>query len=345
MGARGLVIDGSSGEGGGQILRTSLALSLITGTPFKLVNARAGRAKPGLMRQHLTCVLAAAEVGNAEVIGGAVGSTEIEFRPGPGGVTPRHFHFVIGTAGSTTLVVQTVLPALMTGNGPSVVTVEGGTHNTHAPVFEYLDRVFLPLINRMGPRVTARLERHGFYPAGGGRIVVDVTPSPRLHPLHIESRGEVCRKCATALISQVAGHVAERELTVVREKLGWDPEHTRIHGTRESRSPGNAVMIEIGSEHITELFTAIGEPGRAAEAVATEAADHASAYLHAGAPVGPHLADQLVLPLALARSGSFVTDALTSHARTNIATVQRFLEVNIKATPTDGGSVRVWVEG
>jgi RNA 3'-terminal phosphate cyclase (ATP) len=338
-----LTIDGSHGEGGGQILRTSLALSLITGTPFKLVNIRAGRAKPGLMRQHLTCVTAAAQVGNAEVVGAGVGSKEIEFWPGT--VTPRHFNFVIGTAGSTSLVLQTVLPALLTapGGGASVVSVEGGTHNTKAPPFDFLERVFVPLLNRMGAKVSLRLERYGFFPAGGGRVVMEVSPVERLAPLELRERGEMKSRRATALVSQLPGHIAQRELEVVREKLGWGPEHTHIRGTRESYSPGNAVLIEMESEQVTELFSTIGEVGKSAEAVAGEAVDEAREYLKSGAPVGTHLADQLMLPLALAGSGSFVTQSLTLHSRTNIETIRRFIDIPIKVEDAGGAKVCVRV--
>ena len=336
-----VVIDGSEGEGGGQILRTSLALSLITGTPFRLINIRAGRAKPGLMRQHLTCVLAAAEVGNAHVQGAGAGSTEILFRPSAAGVSPRHFNFLIGTAGSTTLVAQTVLPALMLADAPSTLTIEGGTHNTNAPTFDYFDRVFLPLMNRMSPRVSARLERHGFYPAGGGRISLDIAPAPRLAPLHLNHRGEILRRCATSLISRLPGHVAERELAVAREKLGWSADEGRIQGARDPRSPGNAVIIEIRSEHLTEMFTAIGETGKPAESVAAEAAAEAAAYLASDVPVGPHLADQLLLSFALAGDGSFTTATLTPHSLTNIRTIRRFLPVGIDSTPTQNKTVSV----
>jgi RNA 3'-terminal phosphate cyclase (ATP) len=334
-----LTIDGSQGEGGGQILRTSLALSLVTGKPFRLVNIRAGRSKPGLMRQHLTCVTAAAAVGNAEVAGASVGSKEIEFRPGA--VVPRHFSFVIGTAGSTTLVLQTVLPALMLASGPSVVTVEGGTHNIKAPAFDFLERVFVPMLNRMGARVSVRLERYGFFPAGGGRVVMEVEPAGALAALEVVKRGEIRGRRGVAVVSQLPAHVAERELEVVRDKLGWGPDLTRIRGTRDSHSPGNAVLIELESEHITEMFVAIGEVGKSAEAVAGEAVEEAREYLKSGAPVGVHLADQLMLPLALAGSGRYLTQPLTRHSTTNMETIRRFLEVKIGAEEAGGGNVVV----
>src|SRR5437867_958993 len=163
-----LLIDGSQGEGGGQILRTALGLSLVTGTPIRIEKIRAGRAKPGLLRQHLTAVNAATAIGAVDVEGATLGSQELTFRPGT--VKPGEYRFAVGTAGSTGLVLQTVLPPLLTAPGPSTLTLEGGTHNPTAPPFDFLARAFLPLISRMGPSATARLERPGFYPAGGGQM-------------------------------------------------------------------------------------------------------------------------------------------------------------------------------
>src|SRR5687768_8335334 len=161
------VLDGSQGEGGGQVLRTSLGLSLLTGTPFKIENIRANRSPPGLRRQHLTAVEAAAQVGDAEVEGAAVGARALTFTPRA--VKTGDFRFAVGTAGSCTLVLQTVLPALMTRATASRLVLEGGTHNPMAPPFDFLERVYLPLLERMGPRVSMTLERPGFYPAGGGK--------------------------------------------------------------------------------------------------------------------------------------------------------------------------------
>src|SRR5712675_2047994 len=161
-----ITIDGSEGEGGGQILRTSLALSLVTGQPFRMERIRAKRQKPGLLRQHLTAVEAAKTVGRAEATGGALNSQTLEFNPGP--VTPGNYRFAVGTAGSATLVFQTVLPALLTASGHSTLTLEGGTHNPLAPPFDFLARSFTPLIHGMGPTVELELRTPGFFPAGGG---------------------------------------------------------------------------------------------------------------------------------------------------------------------------------
>ena len=212
-------IDGGQGEGGGQVVRSSLTLSVATGRPVRVANVRAGRKKPGLLRQHLTAVRAAAAVGAAEVQGDALGSTALSFRPT--GVVPGAFRFAVGTAGSATLVLQTVLPVLLTADRPSRLTLEGGTHNPFAPPFEFLDRAFLPPVNRMGPRVVATLEACGFFPAGGGRFTVEVTPAPRLTGLELLERGEPVGHNAVAVVANLDPRIADRELAVVAERLGW----------------------------------------------------------------------------------------------------------------------------
>src|SRR5919109_679677 len=165
-----LTLDGSFGEGGGQILRTALGLSLVTGQPFRMFKVRAGRPKPGLQAQHLAAVKAAATIGCAEVEGATLGSQELVFAPKQ--ITPGEYAFAVGTAGSATLVLQTVLPALMSASTPSSLILEGGTHNPLAPPFEFLLKVFLPLVHRMGPAVKVKLDRHGFYPGGAGKMRV-----------------------------------------------------------------------------------------------------------------------------------------------------------------------------
>jgi RNA 3'-terminal phosphate cyclase (ATP) len=330
-----LTIDGSQGEGGGQILRTSLALSLVTGTPFRIESIRARRAKPGLMQQHLTAVRAAAEVSRADVKGTAIGSRELTFKPGA--IRTGDFFFAVGTAGSTTLVLQTVLPALLRAPGASSLVLEGGTHNPHAPPFDFLEKTFLPMINRMGPRVRAKLERPGFYPAGGGRFSVRIEPAV-LSPLDLRARGAVRHRLARAIVANLPRHIAERELHVVAELLGWSPDELQIEEVREAHGPGNLLMLEIECDHITEVVTAFGQRGVPAESVARKAVAEVERYLAAGVPVGEHLADQLLLPLALASGGSFVTLAPSLHAETNSEVIKMFLPVNIVWTPEEAGS-------
>lgn len=321
-----LDLDGSMGEGGGQVLRTSLALSMLTGTPVRLRNIRARRSRPGLMRQHLTAVHAASRVSGARVEGAEVGSREISFAPGP--VQTGDYSFDIGTAGSATLILQTLLPALLHASGPTTVTIEGGTHNPLAPSFEFLDRTFLPLLRRMGARVQAVLDCPGFYPAGGGRFTATIEPVPRLSGVELLERGEVFGLRATALISSLPRHIAERELRQIEREAGWDPSSLEVREV-ESPGPGNVLLLEVESEALTEVFAAFGEKGVRAEEVADRALAEMDRYLATGVPVGEHLADQLLVPLALAGSGSFITLPLSLHARTQIDLIPRFLDVRI----------------
>jgi len=327
-------IDGSKGEGGGQVLRTSLALSLVTGTPFQMVNVRAGRAKPGLLRQHLTALKAAAEVGAAEVTGAELGSRELTFKPRA--LAPGNYFFAVGTAGSATLVLQTVLPALMVASGPSTLMLEGGTHNPAAPPFDFLAKAYLPLVRRMGPQVEAELERHGFFPAGGGKFRVNVQPAP-LKPLSLLERGAVKRRQATALIAQIPFDVAKRELATVEHLLKWKPYELRGEELKRPVGPGNVLTLEVESEHVTEVFTGFGRRGVRAETVAEDALRQCLRYLDAGVPVGDCLADQLLLPLALAGGGSYLTLPLTRHSQTNVEVLRMFLDVRIGAEEVEPG--------
>lgn len=320
-------IDGSHGEGGGQILRSSLALALATGQPFRIEHIRAGRDKPGLMRQHLAAVRAATAVGTARVTGDEIGSTALEFRPGA--VTPGEWTFAVGTAGSATLVFQTVLPALLTASGPSTLVLEGGTHNPFAPPFDFLRHSFLPIINRMGPSTTVALEAPGFYPAGGGRFRVTVTPAARLNPVEIDDRGAEVERSVRAVVANLPEHVADRELDALRQRLSWPPECFHREVLRCGPGPGNVLMITLAYERVTELLTGFGTRDRRAEAVADAVLQQYRRYVASSAPVGEHLADQVMLPMALARRGRFRCVTLSSHARTQLDLIARFSDVRV----------------
>jgi RNA 3'-terminal phosphate cyclase (ATP) len=325
-----LVIDGSFGEGGGQILRSSLALSLVKGQSFRLENIRARRKKTGLLAQHLTAVQAAAAIGSAVVEGAAPGAQSLTFRPGR--VTPGAYEFRIGTAGSAALVLQAVLPALIAATGPSRLQLSGGTHNPTAPPFDYLQEVFVPLVNRLGPRVSMHLERPGFYPAGGGRFSVEIEPANTWQPLHILKTSEPARISAKALVARLPAHIGRRELDVVARQLSAAPGDLALDEVEDAAGPGNALMIRISRGGVTEMFTGFGQRGVPAEKVAEAAVAEAKAFLATGAPVGPHLADQLLIPLALGRGGSFDTVELTQHTTTNIEVVQKFLDIDVRVT-------------
>lgn len=329
-------LDGSQGEGGGQILRTALTLSMVTGIPFGIERIRAKRSKPGMLRQHLTAVKAAAQICEAQVTGDSIGSLALGFRPGR--IRGGDYRFAIGTAGSCTLVLQTVLPALWFADAPSTVTVSGGTHNSAAPPADFLQRIWLPLMQRMGVNMELELLRHGFYPAGGGELRARIQPAAKLQALHLPSRGELQRARAIAVVAGVPGDVAKRELHALNEEFGstLGMVDGEIRALPAHEGPGNALMVELQYAGTTELFTAFGEKGLPAQTVASRLARETLQFHRSGAAVGEHLADQLLLPMALAGTGSFDTSALSSHLQTNIEVIQKFLPVAVSVTAEDG---------
>lgn len=322
-----LIIDGDQGEGGGQVLRTALALSMCRLRPFRMINIRARRKNPGLQPQHLAAVHAAAAVAQAQVAGAEVGSATLEFAPVA--IQSGTYEFHIGTAGSTTLVMQTILPALMLAAQPSSVRIEGGTHNPLAPSFEFFAQAFCPLLARMGPQLQAQLERPGFYPRGGGLLRVDIQPARALQPLVLTARGAIKSVTAEILLAHLPLHIAQRERTLLQAALSLTEEQIHIHADDSAYSPGNAISIFVRSEHLTEVFSAIGQRGLPAEAVASQVSHAVQTYLQADVAVGPHLADQLLLPLALAGAGEFLTLAPTLHTTTNLDVIRLFTDVSL----------------
>lgn len=321
-------IDGTFGEGGGQILRTSLALSALTGRAFRIRRIRARRSKPGLRRQHLTAVLAAREVSRAEVSGAHVGSSELTFVPSR--ITSGDFSFDVQTAGSAMLVLQTVLPPLFHADRPSTVTVRGGTHNPLSPPFEFFAETFLPAIARMGFHGEARLVRHGFYPAGGGEVTVELTPVQKARPVDfVPPEGRV-RCTARVLLARLPDRVWHAERRAL-ESLDFDLEAIERHEVADSRGPGNCVMIVVerggGGNSVRSILTAFGERGRPSSAVVEEAASYCRELVSSGAAVDRFLADQLLIYMAVARGGSLTVPVLTDHATTNMAVIEKFLPV------------------
>jgi len=321
--------------GGGQMLRTALSLSLITGQAFRMTAIRGQRPRPGLMRQHLTCVKASAAICGATVEGAEIGSTELAFRPGPlrGGV----YQFAIGTAGSTGLLLQTLLPALLHADAPSTLRLEGGTHNPLAPPFEFLDRVFLPALAKMGGTASLKLIESGFAPVGGGIIEAAITPCQRLIPCEFRDRGELRSLGIRVPIRNLAPSIAER----IRDAaLALLPEATAAIDVREP-GPGRGVclLVEGTWEHAAETTSAFGEQGVTSERVANRAAKAMRDYLGTGAAIGRHLADQLLLPMALAGGGGFLTMPTDGHVPTNIAVIERFLPVKFRLTTPARGQV------
>jgi len=333
-------IDGSEGEGGGQILRSSLSLAVCTQQPFRIVNIRANRDTPGLRRQHLTAVNAAATICNAEVDGARLASRELTFRPRK--LTAGDYSFDIGTAGSCTLVFQTVLPVLLTAAGESRVRILGGTHNNGSPPFDFLARSFLPLLARMGANVELTLASYGFYPRGGGEIRARIVPAKHLSALELVARGKLQRGFAEAYVAAIPLHVAQRELDLIRHRMGFAQADLLLQALPNDAGPGNAVTITLEHEHVTEVFTGFGEKGIPAEVIAERAVEGARAYLAANASVDEHLADQLLLPMALGSGGSFTARTVTQHVHSNAIVIERFTGRKVTIEPAgDCMQVRV----
>ena len=334
-----VVLDGSEGEGGGQILRTSLSLSMATGKPFRIGRIRARRSKPGLMRQHLTAVQASAKICSAAVEGDTIGSMELTFRPGV--VKPGEYSFSVGTAGSTTLVFQTLMPALILAGKPFALDLEGGTHNSASPCLDFLERVYLPCLRQMGVESRVKTERRGFYPAGGGRWRVEVTPPKNLLRLEILDRGEFHSLRGKVLWAKIPDSVPARESAFLKARLNLKDEDLVIEEADDSIGPGNVVLAEIRYENISEIVTAFGEYGISSEAVINTVVKESREYQKSGAPVGTHLADQLLLPMALGAGGKFRTMPLTLHSRTNIETIGKFLSRPIETHAMEGKIVEI----
>ena len=335
-------LDGAAGEGGGQILRSALTLALLTGKSFRLSRIRAGRAKPGLAAQHLACVNAAAKVGRATVTGAALGSTELSFRPHA--VQSGDFEFPIGTAGATALVVQTVaLPLLLRADGPSSVTVTGGTHAAHAPTFDYLAETWGGYLRRMGLRTAMEMTKCGFYPKGGGKISAEFHPATPLRPLTLTER-PTWDVTAGVAVAGLPDFLGARGIANLRERFGEVGVDCSPRVIIWPGGPGMVVSVYLNGGPVTTLITALGERGKPTETVVGEAFTDTMAFLNSGQSVDPHGADQIVLPLAFADGESaFTVSEVTQHLLTNIEVIRAFRDTRFEIDAPLGspGTVRV----
>jgi RNA 3'-terminal phosphate cyclase (ATP) len=332
-------VDGSVGEGGGQILRTSLALSCITGKSVHIENIRAARRNPGLAKQHLASVHAACQICGAQDSGAVIGSKVLDFHPGT--AQAGRYHFDIGSAGSASLVIQTVLPALFLAGKSSTVTVTGGTHNPWAPPYDFLCESFLPAVAAAGFQAACRLIKHGFFPAGGGEITFDIKPwlaatscdmsrsGKREEQNQIINLYEPFKNSqiyARIYIANLPAHIAQRqERLLLRSKL--DIQNIEHFEVADSVGPGNCVMIRLCSDSRITVFTAFGMKGKPSEEVISEVVKLATDFLESGASVDRFLSDQLLIYLALSRTGCFTTNEITSHFQTNVEIIKKFLPV------------------
>ncbi len=331
-------LDGA--DGGGQMLRTALTLAMVTGRPFRMTNIRGKRSRPGLMRQHLTCVRAACEISGGSADGAEIGSTELVFRAGE--VRNGSYQFAIGTAGSTSLVFQTLFPALAMAAEPSSLRLEGGTHNPQAPPFEFIERVFLPAARRTGMEAEVRLVTAGFAPAGGGVIEAIIQPAKPVQALDLtQPASAIAVPRVRVQTRQLPRSIAERMLAAAAQIL--PDADASIVELEPGPSAGICCQVEADLGTTCEITSAFGQQGVTAERVGSRAAKGMREFLGCGAPVGRHLADQLLLPMALAGKGNFLCQAPDDHLHTNIAVIESFLPVRFALTPGERGTRRVEV--
>ena len=334
-------IDGSCGEGGGQILRTSLSLAAITGRPVHFTKIRANRRKPGLMRQHRICAQAAAEITGGTLTGAELNSQEMTFVPGS--IRGGEYHFQTGSAGSTMLIAQTVVPILLHAEKPSRVVLEGGTHVPGAPVFEFFDRVFLPCLRRMGAEVKTELARTGFYPVGGGKAVLEIQPVREWRKLELTDGGEQLGGKIVAIGSGIGREILEDEVRITQERLQQKNLFLEVREV-ESPGPGNVVYLELVRKNITELFSVCGEFEVSRKTVAERVAEMTRKYLQSGVVVGRFLADQLLLPMALGKGGKYLTLPPSLHTKTNLEIIRNFLEAGIEMDNLENGTFMIEVK-
>jgi len=331
-------IDGSTGEGGGQILRTSLALSCIAGKALHIDNIRAARRNPGLAKQHLVCVQAARQICGGQCKGATLASKVLDFQPGR--IRPGNFSFDIGSAGSASLVIQTVLPALFLADQPSTVTVTGGTYNPMAPPFDFLSETFLPAIATAGFQADCRQLKSGFFPAGGGKITIDIQPWQKNASQKIDFCGPVEQAQIYARIytAKLPERVAQRQKRLLSES-GLDLQDIEHVDVTDSVGAGNCVMIRLCPRRFASqnrsregsritVFTAFGMKGKPSEQVVGEVVAQAKDFLASGAGIDRFLADQLLIYMALAKGGCYTTNELSAHLQTNIEIIQKFLPVS-----------------
>lgn len=327
-------IDGSLGEGGGQVLRSALTLSTLTETPVSLFNIRARRSKPGLMPQHLKAVQAVAEISKAQVTGAALHSTAITFHPGR--VHSGRYKFDIGTAGAAMLVFQTVLLPLSRSNAASSITITGGTHVSQSPSFHYVDLHWLPYLNACGFDARLSLEMAGFYPQGGGRVDATIRPAAEITSLNLTRRGRLLRIYGLSAVANLPTSIADRmkRQSVLRLQklpdLGSSPNLQIKTVTLPSPGKGAFLLLLAEFEGGRAAFCGLGELGKPAERVADEALDALLTFLDTGAAIEHQLADQLLLPLALANAPSrLAVGRISQHLLTNAEILQRFLPARV----------------
>jgi RNA 3'-terminal phosphate cyclase (ATP) len=338
MSASSIEIDGSLGEGGGQILRTALALSLVTGKSFRLVYIRARRPKPGLQPQHLMCVRAAATIAQATVHGASLGSSDLTFEPGE--VVAGKYHFAIGTAGATSLVLHTLyLPLALRGSVTSHLTITGGTHVKQSPSFHFLDTTWRRYLELVDLHVTLNMWQPGFYPRGGGIIEAHVQPCAAIRSLRLDDCHNSTEATGLSVVARLPADIARRQARRAAYRLREAGVMADITEEHWDGGPGTVLALTLATRPVPTLFCGLGQRGKPAERVADDAVNDLLAHVRTEpAGVDLHSADQLVLPLALAAGPSvYRVTQITQHLLTNIATIHRFVERDIMCEGIEGG--------
>jgi RNA 3'-terminal phosphate cyclase (ATP) len=338
-------IDASFGEGGGQILRSALSLSVITGQAMHLTNIRARRPGPGLKPQHLKAVEAAARISSARVEGASLGSQDLRFEPA--GLQSGDYVFDIGTAGSTSLLLQTLVLPLSFADGPSRLTLSGGTHVPWSPCYHYLQWQWLPTLQAAGYHLECKLERAGFYPRGGGVIHADIVPSRHLSPLRLAARGRLLRLRGLSGVGRLDRSIAERQRSRASERLcklgvAMEIEITEV----PAASPGTFLILQAEFEGGRCCASALGARHKRAEKVADEAVDELLADIESGGTIDAWLADQLLLPLAFVPGTSaFSVSRISRHLCSNAELLGCFLPVSVEIDGAIGEPGRVSLQG
>jgi RNA 3'-terminal phosphate cyclase (ATP) len=340
-------IDGSYGEGGGQILRTSLSLSCLFNKPFRIFNIRKGRKKPGLMPQHLTSVRASQLISNADVEKDEVGSTELIFIPHE--VKGGEFLFDVDTAGSTSLVLQTLIPSLIFSKELTTIILKGGTHVPFSPSFHYLLYIFRYFLNKIGISIDLSIEKYGFYPKGGGKIKAQIKPASGIKPLNINKREEIKKIDILSYVSNLPIKIAERQKESIVNKISnllKDTPYKLNIDLQEVPSIGQGTFAFLFSEYNNTVagFTSLGEKGKKAEQVGEEAANEFIDYHNSGSALDPHISDQIVLYLSFADKESlFTTSKITQHLLSNLWVIKSFKDIKytINGELNQPGEIRI----
>ena len=324
-------IDGAHGEGGGQILRTSLTLSALTKAPLHIHHIRANRSKPGLRPQHLAAVKAIAKLTDAEFTGAHLNSSEVTLVPAS--LRPGRYRFDIPTAGSLTLLFQTIFLPLSFAGGTSEIILTGGTHVSWSPLFHYLTDQWLSVMHTLGFRGALTLRKAGFYPPGGGEVRAKILPGQGLQPFSCLERGALSRVRGLSGVANLKDEIAKRQKHQALKRLYSVCQDTKIQ-TLQMPSPAKGTFILLTAEFVnggSACYSALGAPGKPAEVVADEAVDRLLAFLETDGCVDQYLADQLLLPLSLIDGrSSFRTNLVTQHLLTNAHVIRQFLPVDIR---------------